>query len=65
MADLARRLKTAGALRTGVSESEAADVLRVVTSLDTFSQLYQGRGLSAETAAERLIAIATRTICKA
>jgi len=64
MADLARRLKAAGALRSGVSESEAADVLWVVTSLDTFSQLYQGRGLSTETTAERLIAIATRTICK-
>ena len=64
MADLARRLKAGGALRTGVTENEAADVLWVVTSLDTFSQLFQGRGLSAETTAERLIAIATRTICK-
>jgi AcrR family transcriptional regulator len=64
MADLARRLKARRALRAGVTEAEAADVLWVVTSLDTFSQLYQQRGLSAEVAAERLIAIATRTICK-
>jgi len=65
MADLARRLKAKGALRAGVTEQEAADVLWVVTSLDTFSQLYQGRGLSVDETADRLIAIATRTICNA
>lgn len=63
MADLARRLKAKGELRPGVTETEAADVLWVVTAFETFSQLYRGRGLSVEETATRLIAMATRTIC--
>jgi len=64
MAALAQRLNASGYLRPGVGEAEAADVLWVVTSLATFTQLYQERGLSVEETANRLIAIATRTICK-
>jgi AcrR family transcriptional regulator len=65
MRDLARRLREKGFLREGVSEAEAADVLWVATSLETFVQLFVERGLSQEQTAERLIAIATRTICRA
>ncbi len=64
MADLARRLDAAGELRPDVSQAEAADVLWVVTSLATFTQLYQQRGLSVDETAARLIAMATRTICR-
>lgn len=63
MADLARRLNAKGYLREGVSEAEAADILWVLTSFDTFSQLYAGRGLSVEETASRLIAMATRSMC--
>src|SRR5262245_1312196 len=64
MADLARRLKKQRYLRDDVSEGEAADVLWIVTSLATFAQLYQERGLSVTATADRLIQIATRTICQ-
>ena len=63
MADLARRLKAGGQLRPEITEAEAADVLWVVTAFETFSLLFHGRGLSAEDAAARLIAMATRSIC--
>jgi|SRR5215813_6100842 len=64
MADLARRLAAGGQLREGVGEAEAADVLWVVTSFATFLQLYDGRGLSVDEIAARLVAMATRTICR-
>jgi AcrR family transcriptional regulator len=64
MAALAHRLNEEGYLRPGVSEAEAADILWVVTSLATFSQLYQERGLSVDETADRLIAIATRAVCR-
>jgi len=64
MADLARRLKDGGQLRADVGVAEAADVLWVVTSYDTFRQLYEQRELNPEETASRLTAIATRTICR-
>src|SRR5262245_4610257 len=64
MADLARRLNEKDQLRAGVSEAEAADILWVVTSFDTFRQLYFDRGLSVEETASRLIVMATRSICR-
>jgi len=39
-------------------------VLWVATSYDTFRQLYEQRGLTSEETAARIIAIATRTICR-
>jgi AcrR family transcriptional regulator len=63
MAALARRLAAQGALRPDVREADAADVLWVVTSFDTFLQLYSERGLSADETAARLIAMARRTLC--
>jgi AcrR family transcriptional regulator len=64
MADLARRLGEKGELRKDMTEAEAADVLWVATSYDTFRQLYEQRGLTPEETASRIIAIATRTICR-
>jgi AcrR family transcriptional regulator len=64
MAALARRLKEQGQLRDDITEAQAADVLWVLTSLATFTQLYQERSLSVEETANRLILMATRTICR-
>jgi len=64
MVQLAARLNAQGYMRADITEAEAADVLWVVTSLATFTQLYQERGLSVSETADRLILIATRTICK-
>jgi AcrR family transcriptional regulator len=64
MAQLAGRLKSQGQLRDDITEAQAADVLWVVTSLATFTQLYQERSLSVDETAERLIQMATRTICR-
>jgi hypothetical protein len=60
---LARALAEQGHLRDGVTHDEAVDVLWLITSFETFDQLYTGRGLSADAAAERLIAMVTRAIC--
>jgi AcrR family transcriptional regulator len=62
MAELARRLKSAGYLLPEVPPAEAADLLWVVTSFDTFAQLYE-RELNEEEIAARLIAMATRSLC--
>jgi AcrR family transcriptional regulator len=62
MRALAQRLAEQGYLRSDVDVAEAADILWVITSFDTFDQLYAGRGLSATAVATRLIAIAGRTI---
>jgi hypothetical protein len=42
----------------------AAVEMWVVTSLATFTHLYRERGLSVEETGDRLIAIATRSICQ-
>jgi len=64
MAALAHRLKEQGQLRNDITEAEAADVLWVVTSLNTFTQLYQERSLTVHETAKRLIMMATRTVCR-
>jgi len=55
---LAQRLHDGGHLRPGLTVEAAADLLWVVTSFDTFDQLFTGRGLSKEQVAERLVALA-------
>ncbi|HZO70304.1 MAG TPA: TetR/AcrR family transcriptional regulator [Kribbellaceae bacterium] len=60
---LAKRLHEQGLLRPDVSQKEAADVLWVLTSLDSFDLLHTGRGLSTGKAAERLIQMAERALC--
>jgi alkylhydroperoxidase/carboxymuconolactone decarboxylase family protein YurZ len=64
MASLAGRLVAQGALRDDVTPEEAADVLWVITSFDTFDQLYDGRGLAPEVVAERLVTMARRTLLR-
>ena len=62
MASLARRFKEQGYLAPQVSEGEAADVLWVITSIETFHQLYVGRQLAPAAACRRLLAMAERTL---
>lgn len=65
MAYLAQRLSEQGALRPDVTVAEAADVLWLVASFDSFDELYTGRGLPADEVAVRLITMAERTLCRA
>jgi AcrR family transcriptional regulator len=60
---LATRLQEQGHLRPGLSPEEAADYLWVITSFDTFDELYTTRGLDRGAVADRLINLAVRTIC--
>jgi AcrR family transcriptional regulator len=62
MRALAQRLKDQGYLRPDAGVVEAADLLWVITSFDTFDQLYTGREQSAATTSKRLIAMAERAL---
>ena len=64
MRRLAERMSAQGVLRDDVTVDQAADVLWVVTSFETFAQLYTGRDVPAETVGKRLIAMAKRTLCR-
>jgi AcrR family transcriptional regulator len=64
MAYLARRLAEQGVLRPDVSASEAAELLWVVTSFDSFDLLYAGRGLSVDQVADRLVTAAERALLR-
>jgi hypothetical protein len=61
---LARRLADQGALRPGVTEAEATDILWVIASFDSFDLLYTGRGLAPTEVADHLIAMAERSLCR-
>jgi AcrR family transcriptional regulator len=62
MAYLAKRLAEQGILHPEVTESEAADVLWLMTSFDGFDLLFTGRALPIEEVARRLISTAERTL---
>jgi AcrR family transcriptional regulator len=62
MTRVARRLAEQGALREDVTAEEAADLLWLLTSFDSFDQLYTGRGMSADEVAAVLIATAERSL---
>ena len=64
MARLARRLADQEALRADVTAGQAADLLWLLTSFDSFDLLYTGRGLSIEQAATALITTADRSLCR-
>jgi AcrR family transcriptional regulator len=64
MAYLAKRLAEQGRLRPDVTEAEAADLLYLLTSFDSFDMLYTGRSLPAEEVARILITTAERTLCR-
>jgi AcrR family transcriptional regulator len=60
---LANRLRDQGELRPDLTPREAADCLWVITSFDTFDQLYTGRGLSRTAVADRLVSLAEGALC--
>jgi AcrR family transcriptional regulator len=64
MAYLAGRLADQGCLRPDVSRGEAADLLCVLTSFDTFDLLYTGRALSPDQLAARLVTTAERGLLR-
>jgi AcrR family transcriptional regulator len=64
MTSLVERLNAQGYLREGISPSEAADMLTVITSFQAFDELFGGSGLTADVVADRLIAMAERSICR-
>jgi AcrR family transcriptional regulator len=59
---LARRLARDGALREGLTVTQAADRLWVLTSFDAFDLLYDGRGRSARAVAGVLVDMAGRSV---
>ena len=64
MRSLARRLDRQGLLRDEVTTREAAEVLYVLTSFGTFDQLFGDRDLRPAEIAERLNAMAERTLLR-
>jgi hypothetical protein len=64
MAHLANRLHEDGALLAGISVAEAADVLWVLCSFESFDLLYTGRGLALEDTIERIVTTAERALCR-
>ena len=61
---LARRLGEQGYLRPELDHQQAVEILWVLTSWNTFDQLYSGRGLDQPAAAERLVTMARLTLCR-
>ena len=64
MARLAQRLADQGALRGDVTPAQAADLLWLLTSFDSFDLLYTGRELPVEKTATTLITTADRSLCR-
>jgi AcrR family transcriptional regulator len=62
MLRLARRLARAGLLREGLTATQAADRLWVLTSFDAFDLLYSGRGRPANAVAGVLVDMAERAV---
>jgi AcrR family transcriptional regulator len=62
MARLARRLAEQGVLRDGLRVEDAAHVLWMLSSFESFDSLYTGRGLSTDRTAELLIETAERAL---
>lgn len=62
MRDLAQRLGSQRRLRAKVSVEAAAEVLWVLTSFDTFDQLFSGWGLDATSCGVRMVMIARSSL---
>ena len=62
MRDLAKRLRDQQLLRAGVSVDEASAVLWVLTSFETFDQLFSGWSLDAATCGARIVAMARSSL---
>jgi AcrR family transcriptional regulator len=63
MAYLAQRLSEQRMLRPDASIDQAADLLWLLTSFDSFDLLYTGRDLPAVETAEMLVTTAERAVC--
>jgi AcrR family transcriptional regulator len=63
-AEIARRLAEQGYLRDGVTVAEATDILTVITSFQAFDELFGAGGLPADVVADRLVAMAERSVCR-
>jgi AcrR family transcriptional regulator len=61
---LARRLGEQGYLRPELGHEQAVEILWVLSSWNTFDQLYTGRGLDQAAAADRLVTMARLTLCR-
>jgi AcrR family transcriptional regulator len=64
MAHLARRLDEDGALRPDVSVDDAANMLWMVCSFESFDLLHTGRRLSVDDTIELIAATAERAVCR-
>jgi AcrR family transcriptional regulator len=64
MTHLAQRLAEQDLLSADVSVDQAADLLWLLTSFDSFDQLYTGRKLSPGDTAELLVTAAERGLCR-
>jgi len=64
MRKIAQRMHDQGVLRDDVTVDEAADVLWLITSFETFGQLYRDRSLTPQQVGERLMAGTRRTLYK-
>lgn len=64
MALHARRMAEQGLLRPDVSVEEAADLLWLLTSFESFDVLHTGRSLTVERTADSLVATAERSLCR-
>ncbi|WP_009473282.1 hypothetical protein [Rhodococcus sp. JVH1] len=64
MAHLAQRLAKHEVLRPEVTVDEAADLLWLLASFDSFDQLYTGRNLPVDDVSRTLIAAAERSLCR-
>jgi hypothetical protein len=64
MARIGRELAGQGALRDGVTARQAAHLVWLLTSFESFDLLYTGRGLSVDQVADTLVATAERTLLR-
>jgi len=64
MRKIAQRMHDQGVLRDDVTVDEAADVLWLITSFETFGQLYRDRSLTPQQVGARLMAVTRRTLYK-
>jgi AcrR family transcriptional regulator len=64
IAYLAQRLAEQGLLRADVTAAEAADVLYLLTSFDSFDLLYTVRGLPVDEVTRVLVDTAERSLCR-
>jgi len=64
MRRLAEALAGQGYLRDDVSVAEATELLTLITSFQSFDELFDGLGLPADVVADRLLALAERAILR-